>query len=80
MKTNVVADGCSATLDLRTVPGQNHDEILAEVEQALSEACSRTGASYEIRITNDKAPVATSESEPFIELSLDLHKDISGGS
>lgn len=71
VKTNVVADACSATLDLRTLPGQSHEEILAEVEQALAKACSHTGASYEIRVANDKAPVATSENEPFIGLSLD---------
>ena len=26
-KTNVVPDRCSITIDMRTVPGMNHDEI-----------------------------------------------------
>lgn len=74
VKTNVVADECSATLDLRTVPGQSHEEMLSEAKRALAEICRNTGASYEVRVVNDMAPVATPENDPFIGLCLDTAK------
>jgi succinyl-diaminopimelate desuccinylase len=74
VKANVVADGCRVTLDLRTVPGQSHEEVLSEAERALAEICNDMGASYEVRVVNDMAPVSTSESDPFIGLCLDTAK------
>ena len=33
--TNVIPDECSITVDIRTLPGQNHTEIAADFEQLL---------------------------------------------
>jgi acetylornithine deacetylase/succinyl-diaminopimelate desuccinylase family protein len=37
-KMNVIPDHCEATIDIRTVPGMNSDEIVAQVENHLRKA------------------------------------------
>jgi succinyl-diaminopimelate desuccinylase len=60
IKTNVVPDYCEATVDLRTVPGQDHDAIVAEVRDLASELESTTpGLRLEVNVGNDMPPVET---------------------
>jgi succinyl-diaminopimelate desuccinylase len=60
VKTNVVPDRCQATVDLRTLPGQRHDEI---VDAVLSLADrledDAPGLRLEVRVANDLPPVET---------------------
>jgi succinyl-diaminopimelate desuccinylase len=59
VKTNVVPDSCTATLDFRTIPGQDHAEIRRRVEAELAaviEGRAHTGFRIETRI--DRAPVS----------------------
>ena len=54
-KTNVVPDRCVATVDLRTVPGQDHDAIVQEVRDMASELESTTpGLRLEIILLDTK--------------------------
>lgn len=73
--TNVVADQCTVTLDVRTVPGQDHSQIVADLERLLKKVCGPVGSSYELRVTNEKAPVSTPEDDSFIRLSLEAAQE-----
>jgi succinyl-diaminopimelate desuccinylase len=67
VKTNVVADYCVATVDLRTLPGQDHSAIAQYVRDLASEMESTTpGLRLEVRVTNDIPPVETSVAHPLI--------------
>src|SRR5205823_13752046 len=68
IKTNVVPDRCRATVDLRTLPGQRHDEIVdvvLSVATSLEEATP--GLSLEVRVAHDLPPVETPSDAPLVQ-------------
>ena len=65
--TNLVPDRCQATVDLRSVPGQDHAAILRLVQAYLDElAQRRPGLRAEARPTNDIPPVTTAPDDPLV--------------
>lgn len=71
VKTNVVPDKCSVTLDIRTIPGQNNDKILEDIENKIKKITEGSKATYEVKTINNMAPVATNESDDFIQLAIE---------
>lgn len=70
-KINMVPDLCSASIDLRTVPGQSHAALLDEVRRmADAQAAAVPGLKFEIQVTNDKPPLVTAADAPFVQLAL----------
>lgn len=60
VKTNVVPDHCAVTIDMRTVPGQKHAEIIKKIEglfELLSGQIPQFRAS--LKVVNDRPPVTT---------------------
>lgn len=80
IKTNVVPDRCTCTLDIRTVPGQNHDEIVEQLRARLDRLCNMVGASYDIRIANDMPPLTTDSEDTFVQLTVDCARKHTGQS
>ena len=66
-KINKVPDRCQARIDIRTVPGQSHAQIVAEVCR-LVEATTHDwpGVQVEVQAVNDKAPLNTAADHPFV--------------
>jgi succinyl-diaminopimelate desuccinylase len=64
-KINMVPDVADFTLDLRTVPGLNHDELYRRL-------CDRLGPALEVRRLLDLPPVLTDENEPWVRQVLNL--------
>jgi succinyl-diaminopimelate desuccinylase len=60
---NVIPDHCMTTLDIRTVPGQNHDQLRDEIEDIFTNLGSKD--------RDFKATVEIIESRPWTETSLD---------
>ena len=70
VKTNVVPDRCVATVDLRTLPGQDHAEILGEVRDLAAELVSTVpDLKVDVRVTNDMPPVETRTDHPIVGLT-----------
>jgi succinyl-diaminopimelate desuccinylase len=70
-KTNVVPDRCTATIDLRTLPGMRHEDILQEIGRTLDglrEAVPQF--TYELRVIAERAPVASDPQAPIVETAL----------
>jgi succinyl-diaminopimelate desuccinylase len=79
VKTNVVADRCVATVDLRTLPGQDHTAIAQYVRDLASEMESTTpGLRLEVRVTNDIPPVETPVEHPLIHETSAAVSDVVG--
>jgi succinyl-diaminopimelate desuccinylase len=55
----VVPDACRLEIDIRTVPGQDHSEILADINRLLKEIAADTPAKFELAVLNDKPSVRT---------------------
>ncbi len=79
VKTNVVPDQCAVTVDMRTVPGQDHRAILNQIE-GLIEGLSHRVPDFKasVRMTNDRAPVETSSDEPVVQAFADVVAEVAG--
>lgn len=67
IKPNVVPDRCQATVDLRTLPGQRHDEIVDAVLGLARDLEEETpGLRLEVHVLNDRAPVQTPADAPLV--------------
>jgi succinyl-diaminopimelate desuccinylase len=70
-KTNVVPDRCSATIDVRTLPGMRHEEVLGEIRHTLAGLRQTIpNFTYEMRVIADRAPVASDPQAPIVETML----------
>ncbi|MGH8068425.1 MAG: M20 family metallopeptidase [Candidatus Entotheonellia bacterium] len=70
-KTNVVPDRCTVTIDLRTLPGMRHEDVLQDIRQTLDglrEAIP--DFAYAIRVMAERAPVASDPHAPIVETAL----------
>ncbi len=66
-QVNVVPDQCRATLDIRTVPGQDHAQVLETVRSAIGQlAASIPEFRSELRVLTDRPPVETALSHPLL--------------
>ncbi len=78
--TNVVPDQCFVNIDIRTVPSQDHKQIIDQIDQIIQSAKGTyPDLKSEIRILNDQTPVKTSSEDPFVKLVQDTAES-SGGS
>jgi succinyl-diaminopimelate desuccinylase len=68
MKTNVVPDRCVVTIDMRTVPGQDHGSIVAQVQGAI-DSLARRDPEFQAAVTavNDRRPIETAADEPALK-------------
>jgi succinyl-diaminopimelate desuccinylase len=79
VKTNVVPDSCMVTIDMRTVPGQDHQTIVKQVEALISDLCRRVPEfNASVRVTNDNSPVETSPEEPMVRSFASVVTDVTG--
>lgn len=70
VKPNIVPDECIMEVDIRTVPGQNHQHIVMQISDFLQKASAVYGATSTIDILNDLPAVTTEVSHPFTELAV----------
>ncbi len=79
VKTNVVPDSCVATIDMRTVPGQDHRGILGMIE-TLIKGLERETPDFKAmaKIINDRAPIETPVEDPAVEIFHKVIREITG--
>lgn len=67
VKTNVVPDHCELTIDMRTVPGQDHQAIVKKYEEVLA-ALKEQNPEFRATLTvlNDRPPVTTAADHPVV--------------
>ncbi|MCC6178563.1 MAG: M20 family metallopeptidase [Chloroflexi bacterium] len=79
VKTNVVPDRCVATVDLRTLPGQDHAAILQGVRDLAAEMESTVpGLRLDITAGNDMPPVETPVDHPLIRATAAAVAEVVG--
>jgi len=67
VKTNVVPDFCTLSVDMRTVPGQVNSIITQQVQDLLDQLTAEyPGFSGKLSILNDRLPVTTAEDHPLV--------------
>jgi len=72
-KTNVVPDRCSATIDMRTLPGMLHEDVLREVRRTLDGLREVIPSfTYDMRVIAERAAVASDPHAPVVETALSV--------
>jgi len=79
VKTNVVPDHCFATIDMRTVPGQDHSAILQAMEGIIRRLEER-GPDFKARVRaiNDHPAVETPPSDPALQEFSAVVEEVTG--
>jgi succinyl-diaminopimelate desuccinylase len=81
VKVNVVPDECRLQIDIRTVPAQDHGEILGVIEQRLeSFRHSLHDFDCEATVLSERLPVNTSTGEWLARVAEDLRTETYGTS
>jgi succinyl-diaminopimelate desuccinylase len=79
VKTNVVPDQCVITVDMRTVPGQNHRDILGQVEDLVLNLNRRIpDFKASVKVTNDRIPIETSPQDPAVRSFAEVVEEVTG--
>lgn len=76
VKTNVVPDRCVLTIDIRTVPGMKHEEIVNDCKEICRKLKAKD-ASFEAEVLaiNDRPAIETAKDHPFVRLACDIIKE-----
>lgn len=79
-KTNVVPDVCEISIDMRTVPGQNHGQIVQQIRDIAQEVAGDfpDDLRVEVDIVQDQAPLETDRSEPLVEALVQSVTEVKG--
>lgn len=76
VKTNVVPDKCTLTIDMRTVPGMDHDEIIRDFEKIIEKLSNEIrDFKGEVKVLNNRQAVETKANNPFVELAVDTVRE-----
>lgn len=70
---NVVPDRAKMCLDIRTVFGVNHSDLVSAAQAAADAVSAQThGLVFDIQVTNDRPPVATDEDAALVQAAKRL--------
>nr|MBC7245678.1 M20 family metallopeptidase [Chloroflexota bacterium] len=79
VKTNVVPDQCTVTVDQRTVPGQDHQAILRQVKELIADLSRRIpNFKASVKVINDRIPVASAPDEATVQHFFDVVAEVVG--
>ncbi|NQU65581.1 MAG: M20 family metallopeptidase [SAR324 cluster bacterium] len=76
---NVMPAESVAYVDIRTIPGQNHEVIKTQLQDILNQlAASDPDFHASIEFIADKPVVSMEKDEPIVRISADAYRDITG--
>ena len=76
---NVIPDHCMTTLDIRTIPGQEHNQLRINIETILAKLASKDAdfkASFEV--TESRPWTLTSLDDPIVKASIESYRRVAG--
>ena len=79
IKTNVVPDSCAVTIDMRTVPGQDHQAIQSAILERIA-VLGKGDPDFKasVAVTNDRPPIETSPEEPAVKALVEIVAETTG--
>lgn len=79
VKTNVVPDACHVTIDMRTVMGQDHQQILATVRQLIDRLCAADPTfQAEVRAITERVPLDIPFDDPQVRAFVQVRDHLTG--
>jgi succinyl-diaminopimelate desuccinylase len=77
-QVNVIPGDSVAMLDIRTVPGIDHPELVARLEGVGSEVGEGSGVTFELTVLVDRCPTETPRSDPVVQAVVGAHERVTG--
>jgi succinyl-diaminopimelate desuccinylase len=79
VKTNVVPDACQVTIDMRTVIGQDHQEIIDIVRQIIDRLCAEDPTLHaEVHAITERVPLDIPFTDPQVQRFVQVRDEITG--
>ena len=79
VKTNVVPDACHVTIDLRTVIGQDHQDILHTVRQLIDRLCAEDDTfQAEVGMITERIPLDIPFDDPQVQTFVRARDQVTG--
>lgn len=75
---NVIPSAALLTLDIRTVPGVDHRQILSELGVVADRVSARTGVEFTTSVLVDRPPTATPHDDPIVQAVAAAHTEVTG--
>lgn len=76
---NMVPDACEMLLDIRTVPGASHAQLLERLGAACKALeCETSGLQIELEVQNDRMPIRVAQGDPVLERFGGIAARVSG--
>lgn len=78
VKTNIIPEEAKASVDIRTIPGFDHDEILEmaySIGKSMEGECR--GLSIEVEVENNRPPLTMDEESSFIKDIVKVYEKLS---
>jgi succinyl-diaminopimelate desuccinylase len=76
---NVIPDHCMTTLDIRTVPGQNHDQLRDEIEDIFTNLGSKDrDFKATVEIIESRPSTETNLDDPIVKASVESYRTVVG--
>ena len=71
VKTNVVPDSCVLTVDIRTIPGQDHEQIIRDLQTIMTDLEQEvTGFKGSLKVINTRPAVETPLNNEFMQQGI----------
>ena len=77
-KTNIVADRCNMTIDIRTIPGQEHEAIKSGLLAVFEEIGKENGVVCDLLVILDRPAIDTDPEDRFVRTFLESAVSITG--
>jgi len=78
VQMNVMPANASVWVDVRTVPGVDHDDLVAELTVLVRAAARRHGIDADVTVIDDRPAVATAEDDRLVRSVWDAHAAVTG--
>jgi succinyl-diaminopimelate desuccinylase len=78
LQANVIPSSAWCAVDVRSVPGVDHGELLGRIEQAAAEISARRGVGLSVLVVDDRPPTEIEPTDPLVEALVAAHEAVTG--
>ncbi len=75
---NTISPRSSLWVDIRSIPGVDHDELIARIRREAVALAAADGVVVEVTVIDNRPPVDTSVDEPVVKCLVDAHTRVTG--
>ncbi len=79
VKTNVVPDQCTMTIDIRSIPEVSHESVINDMHHILDDLGNEIESfNAELNVKNNLPAVGNAKNDNFVQLALDVNHELNG--